>query len=151
MEPLRWSAPEYFEKERSNDWFWGLGLGALLITLVSLYFRNYLFAVLVIISAFSLTLFAIRKPRTIEYELSEKGIRADSLLYPFQSIESFWVEEIHETPKIILASKKFLVPYIVIPIIGHDSKKIRDSLLEHLPEVEHHEPLIYIIAERFGL
>src|SRR3989304_9597467 len=106
MDKIRWNAPEYLERERSIDWFWGLGLGAVVIAIVSFYFHNYLFAILIIISAFSLAIFAVRKPHDVEYELSEDGLRIGNLLYPFNPLDSFWVERIAETAKIILASKK---------------------------------------------
>lgn len=150
MEPLRWSSLEYQDRERTTDWFWGLGIVAFSFASLSFYFGNYLLAILILISAFSLTLFAIKKPQHIEYELHEDGLRANDVFYPFSTLESFWVEQFSREPKIILVSKKFLVPHIIIPIEEHDPKKIREFLLGKLEEVEHHEPLLHIITERLG-
>ncbi len=151
MEPLRWTALEYEDKERTPDWFWGLGIVALAFTVLSIYFGNYLLAILIIVSGFSLALFAVRKPEHVEYELQEDGVRVNNTLYPFNTLESFWVEKFGVEPKIIIVSKKFFVPHIIIPIADHDPKKIRGFLLNNLEEVEHHEPLLHIITERLGM
>ena len=151
MEPLLWSALEYEDKERTPDWFWGLGIVALALAGLSIYFENYLLAVLIAISAFSLALFAARKPEYTEYELHEDGIRINKTFYPFNTLQSFWVEQFSAEPKIIIVSKKFFVPHIIIPIADHDPKKIREFLLNKLEEVEHHEPLLHIITERLGM
>ena len=150
MDSLHWSLPEYEEKNRSIDWFWGLGLLALLVIGAAIYFQNYLFAILIAVSAFSLGMFAFQKPKNVEYELNEQGIRIHQTLYPYQTLESFWVET-RSRPKIILLSKKFFVPYIVVPIVDHDPKLVRLFLLKHLSEVEHHEPFINHLIERLGL
>ncbi len=150
MEPLRWRALEYEEKERTPDWFWGLGLVSIIAAMLSVYFGNYLLALLIIISAFSLGLFAVRKPEYVEYELRENGIKIKNTFYPFNTLESFWVEQFEKDPKIIIVSKKFLVPHLIIPIEDHDPKKIREFLLGNLEEVERHEPFIHVISERLG-
>lgn len=151
MNELTWSAPEYLEQNRSTDWYWGVGLVALIAAGAAVFFGNYLFAVLIAVGAFSLILFAQRKPEHIEYSITERGIRINSLLYPYNSLDSFWVDENEHDPKILLASKKFFLPYIIIPLYDHDPREVRDILLAYLPEVEHHEPLLQILAERLGL
>jgi hypothetical protein len=150
MEEMTWSVPEYADRERSVDWFWGVGFVALLGVAASIYLADYLFAVLIVIAAFSLGIFAVRKPRHIEYGLSEKGLRIDETRYPFSTLASFWVEKIHHTPKIIIVSKKFFMPVIIVPFVDHDEDTVRDFLLDHLPEVEHHEPFLHVVAERLG-
>lgn len=150
MEPIIWRALEYEDRERTPDWFWGLGLIAVAFAGLSIYFENYLLAVLVVIGAFSLMLFAIRKPEHVEYELHEDGIRINKTFYPLNTLQSFWVEQFTAEPKIIIVSKKFFVPHIIIPIEDYDPKKIREFLLNKLEEVEHHEPLLHTITERLG-
>ncbi len=150
MEPLLWTSLEHEKKDRTPDWFWGLGLIAIASAGLTFYFENYLLAILIIISAFSLALFAVREPQDVEYELHEDGLRIGNVFYPFNTLESFWVEQFGREPKIIFVSKKLLVPHIIIPIEEHDPKKIREFLLGKLEEVEHHEPLLHIITERLG-
>ncbi len=150
MDYLEWSTPEHEHKDRSTDWYWGLGLGSLIFAGVCVYFENYLLAILVVVSATTLAIFSIRRPRIVTYTISADGVQIDHTLYPFSTLESFWVEEMSHPPKIILASKKILVPYIIIPITDHNPRDVRELLHGHLTEVEHHEPLLQVLIERFG-
>ena len=151
MEKFSWSVNEYSPKERTPDWFWGLGLIALLGAGASVYFHDYLFAALIILSALTISMLSKRTPSLINYEVSADGITIDQLLYPFNTLQSFWIEQRFKRPKIIVVSKKFFMPHIVIPIEGHEPSSLRSFLLQYLTETEHHEPLAHIIAERLGL
>lgn len=153
MEPLRWSALEYADKEHSTDWFWGLGLITLVGVGICVYFENYLLSVLVLVAGVSFAIFSIRKPRIMGYEITDDGVRIQDIFYPFNTLESFWVtteDTENETPKLILESKKFFIPHITIPINDYDPKTVSDFLIRYLPKVEHHEPFIHILAERLG-
>ncbi len=150
MERLTWSAPEYTHSEKSVDWFWGLGLGALSIAVISIIFDNVLFAILISIAGFAVALLSIRKPREIKFELGKKGLKTGTTFYAWNRLESFWLEEETDPPKIILISTKFFSPHIVIPLYDVDPRTVHDILLAHLPEVEHHESIIDLISERLG-
>lgn len=150
MDSFSWSTPEYIGKERTPDWFWGVGLGALLAAALSIYFNNYLFAVFIVIATASLFLFTVRTPEHITYVINENGLQINDLLYPFSSLQSFWVEERMRVPKILFTSKKFFLPHIVVIIDEYNPDDIRKFLAERLPQVEQHEPLLQLIAERLG-
>ena len=53
-------------------------------------------------------------------------------------------------PKMILRSKKKILPLIVFPIEGMHHLDVRDFLLKYLPEVEMHEPVSHKIMEVLG-
>ena len=149
-----WQAYEYTYTEKSVDWFWAVGIIALSLAVTAVILGNLLFALLILIGSFALVLQAVRKPKQLTYELNERGVIVDTQLYPYGTLESFWVE--HGAPpadgeeKIIIKSKKALMPYIVIPIEGVRSEDVRSYLLEHLPEEEHTEPTSQKIMERLG-
>lgn len=147
---LAWSAPEYTHHSRSVDWFWGLGLIVLGGSAAAIYFSNVLFAIILVLAGGILALFAMRPPREIEYSLSDKGLLAGDTFYPFPALKSFWVTDGVRYEKIILASKKRFLPYIIIPVVGYPAETIREYLERYLPAEEHHEPWFYLLAERLG-
>ena len=58
-----------------------------------------------------------RMPRIIEFEVSERGIRIRDDLYPYATLESYYLdEENHYNPQLIAKSKKLFVPLLIIPI-----------------------------------
>jgi hypothetical protein len=147
---LEWDAHEYEHKERSRDWFWAVGIVAAAGAITSIIFGNYIFAVLLLLCAFSLTLHINRPPETIHVVVSERGIERGRTLYPYQTLHSFWVDEIHPHKKIILKSKKLLVPLIVVPLGEADGERVRTALLRALPEEPLRLPLLESILEYFG-
>jgi hypothetical protein len=149
MDSFEWTGNEI--RARTADWYWSVVLIAIVGAAASVFFENYLFAVLIVVAAFSLIALAIRRPPASKYKISAEGIRIDDTLYPLSTLESFWIEDRLGVPKIIIVSQKKIVPYIVIPILNQDPKEVREFLLPRLHEAEHHEPLLHIIAERLGL
>ncbi len=150
MDHISWRAPEYTFNEKSTDWFWGLALSTLAIGVVSLIAGNFLLAVLIIIAAFTVGLLSIRRPKDIEFKINNRGVKAGTELHSWSGLESFWLEEETDPPKIILISKRFLMPHIIIPLGDVDFGNVHDVLLEHLPQVEHHESIVDVLAARLG-
>jgi hypothetical protein len=150
-ETLRWDTLEHHHIEKPSDWYWSLGIISVTIAVVCIVIGNILFAIFVLAAALAMGLVVSHKPKLIHIELSTRGIRVEDTLYTYQSLESFWVEEHRDPPNIILQSKKYLMPYIVIPI-GHISPDdVREYLLLHLKEVEHHESIGHKLLEHLGL
>ncbi len=139
---LEWEALEYHHIEKTSDWFWGLALLALTGVGVSIFFGNILFAAVILLGAGTLALFAARPPRMTQFAITDRGVRIGRNLFPYNSLESFWViDESHTHPQLLIKSKKLLMPLIVIPIAGERPEDIRQLLLQKLTEEEHHEPL----------
>jgi len=149
-DPLVWETYEYEHKEKSADWFWALGIIVVAGAIGSYFLENILFAVLLVIGGFTMAMLAARHPDEWICELSSRGLRINSTLYPFSTIESFWVEDDGETGKIILKSKKAVMPELIVPLEDLDPDYIREFLLEYLEEEEMHEPLSHLIMERLG-
>jgi len=151
MENISWQILEYKKNEKTNDWYWAVIIIALSVVVISFIENDGLFAVFVIIATAMLIMFSLREPKLITVTLDSRGFVVDKDMYPFASIESFWID-ISDTnePKILLKSKKTFVPLIVIPIQEYHHLDIRNLLLLSLPEVEHHEPLSQKIFEKLG-
>jgi len=150
MERLEWSALEYEEKERSTDWFWALGIIAFSAAAAAVIFNNVIFAIFIILSAFTLSMYAARKPSLINIELNGKGIIVDKYLYPYQNIEKFWVDERPSGNVIIIKSLKKTLPYTTVSAGQIDLEEIREYLSRHIEEEEMAEPLVQTITEYLG-
>ena len=149
-ESLKWSAPEYHHYERSKDWFWAVGIITICIAVLAFVFNNGLFGVLILLSAGILVFYAIRVPQNVNYEINNRGIIVGKELHPYLTIESFWVETRGAEPKIILKSKKSVMPYIVIPVHQDDADQMAAILREFLEEKELSEPSSHKVMEYLG-
>ncbi len=148
--PIRWEAREYYHREKGADWFWAVGIISVSAAATAVILGNVLLGVLIILAAFSLLIYAAKKPSVMEVEINEAGVRVGKIFYPYENLESFWVEETHAYPKILLRSKKLFVGHIVIATEEESPEEIRNFLREHLPEQEQSEPLIQMTMEYLG-
>jgi hypothetical protein len=151
MKPLlEWDTPEHHHTEKSNDWYWAVGIITFTAAVLSFIFGDVIFGIFILVGVFSLVIHAIKKPRIIHIEINDRGIVVDRILYPFLTLESFWIDAHAHPPKVLLKSTKLLMPFITVQIDDVDREKVRDVLLNYIAETEHHEPLSQQILERFG-
>lgn len=133
---LSWSALEYEVKERSNDWFWALGVIAVTAALTAIIYNNYFFAALILISAGLLWFFAIKAPDIVTYSLTEKGLKVRSHFYPYENIHTFWLQK-EEKPLLFVKTERFFIPVVTIPVEEGLIEEIRDILSEQdIPQEE---------------
>jgi hypothetical protein len=151
MKPLiSWDAPEHHHTEKNNDWYWAVGIITLTTAALSFIFGNVIFGILIIVGVFSLLVHASRTPRTIHIEINDRGVVVDNTLYPFLTLESFWIDAHEEPAKVLLKSAKFFMPFITVQIADADKERIREILLNYIAETQHHEPVSQKILERLG-
>jgi len=150
--PLRWSAYEHEHIERGSDWYWALGIVAVCAALTSILFSNVLFAIVLIVAAFTIGLIARTPPKLIEFELSDRGIRVGGTLHRYDHIIAFWVEDEHDRePLLLVDTTKFMSPNLIIPIEDIDPAEVRDFLRERAEERPMREPVSHKILEFFGI
>lgn len=150
---LRWSAYEHEHIERGQDWYWALGIAAISIAIISILLGNFLFGLLVIVAAFTIALHSRKPPEIASFELSERGIRVNGVLHRYREVISFWVEDEHDhhRPLLLVDTKKFLSPNLIIPIEQIDPRLVRAYLKEHAEERHMREPLAHKILDFLGL
>lgn len=148
---LEWDAPEHEHKERSSDWFWSAGIIVGALVLMSIIFSNIIFGILILVSTGSLALFINRVPENVHVTVNESGISRDKTFYPLDTLSSFWIDTEHSHKKLILKSKKSLMPLIVVPLSEETNPdELRELLLTKITEEPHSLPLVEKILEYLG-
>ncbi|MBI1974561.1 MAG: hypothetical protein HYS51_01780 [Candidatus Zambryskibacteria bacterium] len=148
---MEWDAHEYEHKERSTDWYWSVGIITIAVATVSVIFGNTIFAILILVSAFSLALFINREPDTLHIVVDESGVVRDRIRYLYSTLKSFWIDTEHPHKKIILRSEKLLMPLIIIPLNDDvDFDSLHDKLSQFLKEEFHALPFVERMLEYFG-
>lgn len=128
-----------------------LGIIAFASAVAALLFNNTLFAIVILLGAFVVALHAEKHPSRRRFKLTRMGIAIDDRLYPYDTLDSFFVRQDgrHKFPLLLVRSKKLLMPHIVIPVSGVSGAAVRQFLIEHLKEEEQHEPIAHHLAEFF--
>jgi hypothetical protein len=161
QDKLQWASEEYEERERTTDWFWALGIIITTSAAASTIFDNYFFAGLIILSGILLYIFAKKKPEIISYELNPRGLKIHTRLYPYEAIQSFFVQRSGEVethygktvhkPTLFIKSERIFMPILSIPITDDLAENIEHILLsQEIPEEEMREHASTKIMEFLG-
>lgn len=147
---LTWQTLEYEEKERSSDWFWLVGLVAVLGIIVSVVTLNFLFAVVILISAFSVMMYAVRKPEIITITIGRRGVMVKKQFYPYRNISAFAIRDDEFPHHLILHINRLFLPHITVDLKDMSPDLVRTYLEEFLPEEPYEEHLLDLMANRLG-
>ncbi|MCX6735632.1 MAG: hypothetical protein NTZ13_00945 [Candidatus Parcubacteria bacterium] len=152
-EEIHWWAEEFVYHKKSVDWYWYFGLVVVILISFALYASNTLFAFVIGIGAFTILLYAAKKPETIEYVATKRSIKAGKDLYPYSEIASFWIP----TPKketeekiILIRSQKVSSPLIVLPLGDADIDELHDFLKNFIEEREDQLPIGQVFMNIIG-
>lgn len=148
---IEWEAPEFDPEAVGSEL--QLLTGALLIIggIVAAFFKNFLFALLLVISGGLVIAHAFRIPREIRFAVTGRGIRVGNRLYEYESLESFWI--FYDPPlfrELSFRSRRAVVPDVRVPLGELDPLQLRKILLRFLPEAEQQLSLVDIVAKRLG-
>ena len=108
---IEWHSPEHHFDRKTIDWYWILGIGALAISSLSIYFGNFLFGILIIVASATIGILSYKETKMLETKITAKGIIIGSYLHPWLSYQSFWIEEDHiHGPRILLRPMNKILP-----------------------------------------
>lgn len=149
-----WDTEEYQNKETTPDWFWAIGIIAIVICVLSIIFKNYLFAIMIIIGIGCIIYLKIRSPKMVTITITDHYIQIKEDEKYYQDIQAFWVEILKDKtkePQLILAMKRSLTPLIVINIPKDiNTEELRQKLLKHIEEKQMTSSVIYDMMEKLG-
>lgn len=147
-----WQALEYEHKEKTPDWYWAVGVIALSISIASIIYNNYLFAIFIILATITLIMFRLRKPEEFTVEINKKGVKIKDDFFPYKILKAFWIDQTDPSQKkLILHSEKPLMPMIILSVGDHMEEEIKIKLSEHqIKEEEMREPVSHKIMEYLG-
>ena len=161
---IAWSVSTHTHKERSTDWYWAFALITLAGIGVSIFFANYMLAVILFVGMGSMGLLAVRGPREHSVHIDKKGVTVDGTRYPYSTIQTFWVavdepnenipppEREEPRARLFLTTSGIVSPHIHIPLdhAAH-AQEVRTYLLQFVEEQEQRPHFAEHLAEILGL
>lgn len=146
-----WEAPEHMHIEKTSDWYWILSILAIAGSVASIIFGNALFSVVILLGAVTMVIVSLRHPRILPFEVSDRGIRIAETIYPYATLESYFLdEENHQNPQMIVKTKKRFSSLLIIPVPDEYITEIEAIVGSRLPEEHLVEPIAHKIMEYFG-
>ena len=151
IKDIEWQAPEYSHRKRSADFFWSIGLITILATILTVWFKDYLFAIFIFIAGGSLIMFTLREPENMSFSIKTEGLTIGKDKYEWKEIRGFNIKNNKLYSKLLIETSKYFLPVYTIPISSSIIGEINDSLSKFVPkkpEIEESHSMMF--AEKLG-
>lgn len=148
---IRWQAYDHVYYEKGADWYWILGIVVVTLSAIALLLNNVLFFILILLAGFTVALYGSKHPDIIEYEVSRRGIAEGNKLYPYATLDCFWIDESGPQALLLVAPQKTFGSDLAIPLEGVKIGELADFLEEHIPEEAIERPWTQKLIELVGL
>jgi len=152
-EEIRWHGNENRGARKDVLWQAGaVGLALILLT-IALVQHNFFFAIFVVLAAALMIARSRRKPETLEFSVTDKGIGiGKSQFYPYDNLEWFAARERGEKEgELVVKRNTTFSPYVKIPVERERLEAVKTLVREHLEEGEYEPSLLDVILEKLGL
>jgi hypothetical protein len=149
---LSWQAPEHEINKKEKKWFLYAALVLVAIIAYALYTDSPVMAITFVLVGVVGYIFINKEPRVLTYLITEDGVVAGRDLYEFDNIQSFWIFYEPGGIKVVsLHMKNKLMPFVHIPVHDNDPVKIRELLLEYVPEIKQQPSLVDTFERMLGI
>lgn len=149
---MYWDTTEHTHTQKTSDWYWIVSIVALVIILTSVFFENYTFAAVILFAVVVLFLQSDREPEKLKIGIDNTGIYVNKKFYPYDDLDSFYIEDSFGVPRILIKSHKIFMPLIVIPFAEEVDRDDLEYFLSYYIDKETlHESRLQIFMESLGL
>lgn len=136
---LTWTFAEYEEYVRGRRWYVLAGIVAALLLGYAFMTKNFLFAVIIIMTAVIVYLRHTRSPQQLTCELTSRGIGCAGKYWAYDDLHGFWiVSRERSSPMLYLHTNGFR-PQFGVPIEEGFVDRVREILRAHVTEQERGE------------
>lgn len=132
---FNWQAPAYIQYDKPKAWYIVMGVFVLIGIIISMYYNNFIFAVLLIFLSGVYVLQHSTNPEVLDIKITDGGVYVDKTFYQYGEIQAFWflteeehVQTIHFQ---IVGKKKQEITYLCN---AHEIPAMREYLLNYIPE-----------------
>jgi len=134
---VTWTASEYIEHQRGVTWYGSLALATLVLA-AAIYFltKDYFATGTIVVLGIIVGAFVGHKPRQVQFELSDSGLRAAEKSYSYNLFKSFAVVREGNLISLNLIPIKRFMPPVSAYFDPKDEQKITNIIGDHLPYEE---------------
>ena len=148
---LKWSSPNGFFNSKNVIWYLGLIVITLVISaLVYLFTKDKITTGVIIVSGILIGIYASKKPRLTDYQLTTHGFTINGRYYSFGSYRSFAVVHHGESSSLVLTPLKRFMPYMYIYFPGDMTEKIQTAFTSALPLETSRQDFIDNLLRKIG-
>jgi len=148
----KWRAPEHEIQEKDKKWYLIMGLILAAIVGYAIYTNGLIMAITFVLAGLMGYIILNKKPREINFYITDDGVIADKEIYEFEDIQSFWIfYETEGIRAISLHTKSKFMPFVHIPVGREDPTHLREILLKYLEEIKQKPSLVDAFERLLGI
>jgi len=132
-DPITWTASEYVQHDKQVVWYLALIVVVVLLLGLAIFMKAWTFAVLIIVMGIGIGVLAGRPPHTVNYTLSEYGLRVDDKSFAYHDFRAFGVVQDAALYSIVLIPNKRFMPAVNVYFPGELGEQIVDIFGSFLP------------------
>lgn len=143
-EEVSWTASEFIAHEKSASWYGLLALGAVVIIVLTYFVSGHdmISTITILLVAVVFGMFAARKPKVLQYALSDVGLHIAEKTYGYEDFKSFSVTEEGAIVSIVFMPLKRFMPSLTIYLAPELEDKVIGVLNERLPMEAHRQDAV---------
>lgn len=130
-----WNTPEHIHRERTIDWYWAVGLGAIAAAVLAFILKDTLFGIMILLASGLYAFASAKGPRDVSCSITEKDITIGTEVYEMEKIKAFNIVSMSEDEKdLVLSIMRFYNPVVSVhlaPNIENDVKRILNERLTY--------------------
>ena len=149
---INWEASEYIHHEKSVGWYLLFGLGsAIIIGGTYLLLEDIISIIVVTLMSITILVFANRRPRALQYVLSDEGIKIDGRGYAYSSFKSFSIMQYGAVESIYLEPLERFMPPISVYYAPEQAEMITEMIGQYLPHRDREPDFVDRLVHRIRL
>ncbi|PIR93128.1 hypothetical protein COT99_02385 [Candidatus Falkowbacteria bacterium CG10_big_fil_rev_8_21_14_0_10_43_10] len=154
-EVISWAVPEYDKRERSKRWYIISSIAALSILVYSVWTGNFLFVVIIVLSALVIITNDFRQPDIINFSIGDEGLILGKKFIDYSELKNFSIiyKPRQDVKQLYFEFNNIFRPQLSIYLGNINPLKIRDILLNYLQEdlERENEPLSEQLGKLFKI
>ncbi len=131
---MEWKFSELPNYSRSRRWYFGMSLFGLAAIAWSVFDRNPMFAIIVLLFLAIVFFQARQRSNIMTIRITEDGFEIGKNFYAHDDISKFWIIYKPPAKTLYLRFKSAFRPVLGIPLEDTDPVKLRQSLTKYLTE-----------------
>lgn len=137
-------------KGENIDKKWQISISVFLVLCFALFLwqKNNFGAILILIILFLIFMLPSQKKEQY-FTILKRGVGIGNEVFPWENLESFWIFE--DPPELYIKNKKMFPSYLTLPLNKQDIGRVKNILLNYLPEKETERSINDIISKKLGL
>lgn len=145
---IDWQAPEYEFREKGVSWYWISIIVAAVIVAFSVWQRNFLFGVFIVIAEILFLVWGSHMPRIVSFSLTETALSVPGKIHLLKEFEAMSIDDLgNGWTELILYTRARLRTPLKVLLPENRTDELRKALAPTLREVPYEPTLLDAIEK----